>query len=116
MELTPERLAAVYEMLRSFPPFSRWKLPPASEVKFHTLKTDKWQADWWIEGDTHHVRLSEPKHHHLISLIASMAHEMVHVQQRVAKTETRGAEHNDDFKKRALQVCKAFGFDYGQFG
>ena len=114
LQLTPERLAAVYDMLRAFPPFCRWQLPPASVVKFHILKTDKWQADWWLEGNTHHIRVSEKKHGHLVSLIESMAHEMVHVRQRIAKTETKG-DHNAEFRKLAERICKALGFDVGQF-
>lgn len=112
--LTPERLAGVYEMLRAFPPFSGWRLPPASAVKFHVLKTDKWHADWWIEGDTHHIRVSEKKHAHLASVVSSMAHEMLHVRQRITKTETKG-DHNEEFMRLAKRVCSTLGFDYGQF-
>ena len=114
LPITPERLAGVYEMLRGFPPFSGWRLPPATQVKFHILKTDRWYADWWIEGDTHHIRISEKKHGHLNSLVESVAHEMIHIRQRISKTETKG-EHNSEYKRLALRVCKAFGFDYGQF-
>jgi hypothetical protein len=115
LPITPERLAAVYTMLRAFPPFNRWSLPKAEEVKFHIAKTDKWHAAWWIDGNTHHIEASAKKHSHLQSLVVSMAHEMLHVRQRVAKTETKGAEHNAEFKKLASSVCKRFGFDSGQF-
>jgi hypothetical protein len=115
LPLTPERLAGVYEMLRSFPPFCRWRLPHFSEVKFHVAKTDQWHAAWWIDGDRHNVEVSEKKHGRIDSLIESMAHEMIHIRQRVNKTETKG-EHNAEYKRLAKQVCKAFGFDYGQFG
>ena len=115
LQITPERLAGVYEMLRAFPPFCRWKLPPADEVKFQVLKTDKWQADWNIlGGEVHRIRASEKKHHHLASLAASVAHEMVHAKQRIDGTETKG-EHNEEFKKLSKTVCRSFGFDYGQF-
>jgi hypothetical protein len=114
LPITPERLAGVYEMLRAFPPFAGWKLPPAADVRFHVLKTDKWQADWWMDGMTHHIRVSEKKHGHLESLIESMAHEMIHVRQRIAKTETNG-DHNEEFKRLAKRVCSSLGFDYGQF-
>ena len=101
-------------MLRSFPPFCRWKLPPCSEVVFHVAKTDKWHAAWWVYGERHHIEVSEKKHGHIGSLVASMAHEMIHVRQKVNKTETKG-EHNAEFKRLAKRVCDAFGFDYGQF-
>lgn len=115
MKLTPSRLAGVYEMLRCFPPFHRWRLPPSSEVKFHVSHTDRWHAAWWIDGERHNIEISEKKHGHMHSLIASMAHEIIHVRQRIAKTETKGAEHNAEFKVLARRVCRAFGFDHGQF-
>jgi hypothetical protein len=115
LRITPERLAGVYEMLRSFPPFSGWKLPPSSEVGFHVSKTDRWHAAWWMDGQTHHIEVSYKKHGHLHSLVASMAHEMIHARQRIAKTETKGAEHNAEFKRLAAIVCRSFGFDIGQF-
>jgi hypothetical protein len=114
LQITPERLAAVYDCLRAWPPFHRWKLPPASEVKFHVLKTDKWSADWWIEGNTHHLRVSEKKHGHLDSLIETVAHEMCHVYQRIKKTESK-SDHNREFKRLADLVCNRLGFDRGTF-
>lgn len=115
LPITPERLAGVYDMLRGFPPFSRWKLPPAEEVGFHVSKTNRWHAAWWIDGETHNIEVSEKKHGHLRSLVESMAHEMIHVKQRIDKTETSGAEHNAQFRKLAKAVCKGLGFDPGQF-
>ena len=115
LPITPERLAGVYEMLRAFPPFSRWKLPASEEVGFHVAKTPRWHAAWWIDGSTHHVEVSKQKHYHLSSLAASMAHEMIHMRQRLTKTETKGAEHNAEFHQLAKLVCRRLGFDLGQF-
>lgn len=115
LPITSARLASVYAMLRAFPPFSRWRLPPASEVRFHVAKTDKWHAAWWINDGTHHIEISAKKHGQLASLVCSMAHEMIHVRQRVVKTETKGAEHNEEFRRLATLVCRRFGFDGGQF-
>ena len=115
LKLTPKRLGAVYEMLRAFPPFSRWGLPPASEVEFHVAKTDKHHAAWWIDGDKHHIEISAKKHGWMASLLATMAHEMIHVRQRIAKTETRSVEHNAEFRKMVPAICRRFGFDPGQF-
>jgi hypothetical protein len=36
IQLTPERCAAVYECLRQFKPFNRWRLPSAKSVEFRT--------------------------------------------------------------------------------
>jgi hypothetical protein len=115
LPLTPARLAGVYEMLRAFPPYNRWSLPPSAKIKFHVLNTPHLHGDWWIDGSKHHIRLSKKKHGHLSSLVESMAHEMIHARQRVNRTETSGAEHNAEFHRLAKLVCKRFGFDYGQF-
>lgn len=115
LPVNEKRLQLVYAMLKTWPPFDRWSLPPASEVGFHIAKTDRWHAAWWIKDGVHHVEVSMKKHGHLNSLIASMAHEMIHIRQRVAKTETANTEHNAEFVRISKRVCKRLGFDYGQF-
>lgn len=115
LQITPDRLGAVYAMLRTFPPFSRWRLPPAEDVRFHVAKTDKWHAAWWINENTHHIEVSAKKHGQLSSLVCSMAHEMIHVRQRITKSETKGAEHNAEFRRLGKLVSARFGFDAGQF-
>jgi hypothetical protein len=115
LPITPDRLASVYDMLRAWPPFHRWQLPPASEVKFRVARTRRWHAAWWIDGVQHHIEVSEKTHGHLSSVVASMAHEMIHVRQRIAKTETRGVEHNAEYLRLANRVCRIHGFDNGQF-
>lgn len=114
LPLTPGHLAAVYDMLRAFPPFCRWNLPPAATIKFRVLKTKAFQAQWWIEGDRHHIDVSKAAHVRLETVVATMAHEMIHVRQRMHKTETK-AEHNANFHRQAKRVCDLLGFDLGQF-
>lgn len=115
MMLTPKRLAAVYDMLRAFPPFNRWKLPESSEVKFHLAKTKKWDADWWIVGERHNIRISQNRAGHLNTVICSMAHEMIHAHQRAAKTETPNTAHNAEFLRLADAVAKRYGWDPKSF-
>ena len=114
LPITRERLAAVYEMLRAWPPFSRWNLPHASEVRFHVIRSKATFGRWWIEGDRHHVEISEKLHGTMIGLVMTMAHEMIHMRQRIARTETK-AEHNAEFHRIAKRVCAIHGFDYGPF-
>jgi hypothetical protein len=116
LPVTPERVASVYAMLREWPPFSGWRLPPAEDVAFHVAKTNRWHAAWWIDPKgVHHVEVSEKKHSHLNSLIASVAHEMIHIRQRISRTETPNTEHNAAFLQCGKRVCRVLGFDYGQF-
>ena len=77
-------------------------------------KHTRHDALWWIDGG-HHVELSAKRHGHLATVVSSMAHEMIHVRQRVHRTETSGVEHNAEFRRDAKLVCRRFGFDIGQF-
>ena len=113
--LTPLRLAAVYDMLRAWPPFYRWQLPVGAEVRFRVARTRQWHAQWWIEGGRHHIDVSAATHGHLSSLIETVAHEAIHVRQRIAKTETRGVEHNAEFHRLAKRICTIHGFDPNAF-
>lgn len=108
------RLASVYEMLRAWPPFSRWKLPPADQVTFHVIRSKTAFGRWWIDGDRHHVEISEKLHGHMLGLVMTVAHEMIHMKQRISRTETR-AEHNAEFQRLAKRVCTIHGFDLGPF-
>ena len=98
-------------MLRAFPPFCRWNLPTAEEVKFRLLRTKQWDADWWIEGGRHHIRISEKRAGHMDTVVCSMAHEMIHVHQKISKTETANTEHNAEFMRLAKAISKRYGWD-----
>lgn len=111
--LTPARLAAVYECLRAFPPFSGWGLPHSSQVKFTLSKRKDCQAEY-TPGEPHWIMVSLPFHHHYSTLHATMAHEMIHLYQDIHKRAT-SAQHNADFKAKSKTVCRKFGFDLGQF-
>jgi hypothetical protein len=115
LSITPERLSAVYEMLHAFAPFNRWSLPRAAEVRFVVSRARGHQALWWVDGGRHHIEISARKHSHLASLVESMAHEMIHAKQRATGTETKGVEHNAEFRRLSAMVCRRFGFDEGQF-
>lgn len=111
--LTPARLAAVYECLRAFPPFSGWNLPHSSQVKFTLSKRKDAQAEY-TPGQPHWIMVSMPFHHHYSTLHATMAHEMLHLYQDIHKRANR-AQHNADFRLKAAAICRRYGWDVGQF-
>lgn len=115
LRLTPQRLAAVYEMLRAMPPFCGWGLPPSSGVKFHVSRDRATDAAWWIDGERHSIEVSQARTGLLSTLIVSMAHEMIHAWQRIKKSETNGVQHNAEFRRIARAVCKRYGWDDHQF-
>jgi hypothetical protein len=105
--ITKATIAAAYELLRATPPFMGWKLPDATEVDFVVLRDRTTYGD--CDGET--IRVSSGRHGHLPTLLATVAHEMIHLHQMRRKLETRNTEHNADFHKRAARVCRLHGFD-----
>ena len=116
--LTPERLAAVYDCLRQFPPFHRYGLPTSDKVKFGFVRKHDRGADYiaFVYAlDQHMIRLNPDWNGHLDNIMSVMAHEMLHLHQRVKRLETNNTEHNSDFKKKAKRICTRFGWDYKRF-
>jgi len=91
-------------------------LLPADQVKFTVIRSRKSHGEYtrYIGTDIHFIRISSSGHHHFNSLAQTIGHEMIHLHQARAKTETRG-QHNAEFRRIAARVCKKFGWDFGQF-
>lgn len=115
--LTPFNLEAAYALLLTAPPFRAWRLPPPDQVEFKVSATRermagcakyRYKDQWEIDVSSRFVST-------LANLIECMAHEMIHLRQMVRKTETKGVEHNAEFRKLAKQVCARHGFDPKRF-
>jgi len=114
LHLTPERVAAVYECLREFPPFSGWRLPRVSEIEFGVTQHYDRHAEADIVRDWRRLRVSENRNGHFSTLAQSVAHEMVHIALHAAGVP--GWEtHGDAFQRRAEAVCRRFGWDVKVF-
>src|SRR5262245_37502604 len=100
-------LTAAYELLRTTPPFLGWKLPDSNAIDFAVLRDRTRFGD--CDGET--IRISASRHGQLASLLATVAHEMIHLHQMRKKLETANTEHNAEFRRRAARVCRAHGFD-----
>jgi hypothetical protein len=116
MKLTPPRLAAAYMFLRATPPFSRWKLPLASEVEFRVIKQETVLGTHKVcPRQGHHViTISGARVGHTMTLLCTMAHEMIHLYQLEVGTAT-AAEHNAEFRRLGKVVCRHHGFDPKEF-
>jgi hypothetical protein len=112
LPLTPDLLRASYNFLRATPPFKSWGLPPGEGVKFRVTRSRKTQGDHLLLNGAHTIRVSCVKVGYTASLLALMAHEMVHV---VCDREGVRSEHGASFKKRAATVCRYHGFDPAEF-
>ena len=110
MHLTPAMLHAGYEYLRTTPPFRAWKLPDADDVEFHVMRRTDRTADCETDlpGRPPIIRVSAALVGWTASLMAAIAHEMVHIH--LDRKKVRSA-HGWQFKRLAAQVCRHHGFD-----
>lgn len=113
--ITPTLVASMYSMLRECPPFAGWHLPEADAVEFKTAARKDIYGEH-IEktpptrGARHTVTISVENNGHLDTILRSLAHEMIHVAQAVAKTANKN-QHNADFHRRCRQVGRVTGWD-----
>lgn len=118
LPLTPEMLAAAYELLRTTPPFARWKLPHCSALKFIVSKRPSEFARYYFWEGQHHIEVSIHGVGHTRTLIEKMAHEMIHLYLQIKGWESKSKSpnvHNAKFRKFAAQFCRWHGFDLKGF-
>lgn len=117
LRLTTENLPAAYEYLRACEPFRRLGLPEADAVAFrvsgHKDRYGHMRGD--VRSPGAEIAISEACVGSSAKLIETMAHEMVHLYQHIARTETSGTQHNADFKRLARAVCREHLFDLKAF-
>jgi SprT-like family protein len=120
LALTPEMLESAYEYLRVSPPFCRWGLPEADQVMFRVMSTRDRFGHFRgrhrkARGDDgfSEIAISAGLVRTTDALIATMAHEMIHLYQD--ETGTARGHHNPKFRKLAKRVCAIHGFDPENF-
>ncbi len=87
----------------------------ADDVEFHVVRMKgQDQADCRWDGNRHVIRIAANKHASLAPLLATMAHEMLHLYLDRAYPQNRAA-HGALFKRHADRICRQHTFDRGQF-
>lgn len=119
LKLTPDMISAAYDFLRETAPFKGWRLPHSDEIGFHVVPDPNTIADFVLEQDNSmHIRVSV-HNFHTVTLIMTVAHEMVHMYQCMHKLAKNGNKmalvHNADFKRRAKRICAIHGWDESLF-
>lgn len=116
LHLTPMMLEASYELLRTTPPFNKWKLPEADDVEFHVHRVPGCYGDLRINhaSKTYIIRMSFKHLRDVTHMLATMAHEMCHMRQHLLEPN-RPVAHGPKFKRLAAQVCRHHGFDAATF-
>lgn len=117
LRLTPELLRQAYDFLRAAAPISGWRLPPGEKVEFRVIRAHGilGQHIYSTEVGCHRIDISERGAGHLISLIETMAHEMIHLRQSIDGTASAKAVHNAAFHRIAKRLCATLGFDPKRF-
>jgi hypothetical protein len=111
LKLTPEVLAAAYEFLCTTDPFKNWGLPDGDEIVFKVAKSKDLHGWHTVKRGKHHIAISAAGVGHTTSLIQTMAHEMIHLYETIAKLTPSNVQHGAAFKKLAARVCRIHGFD-----
>lgn len=99
-------LPAMYELIRTIIPEFK-KLPDADEIEFRIIK-----AAHFGDCDGEMIRISSMTNGHLLTLAATMAHEQIHIWQRIKGVPIG---HGPEFKRMAKRVCARCGFDLKAF-
>lgn len=113
MVFTKDMLRAAYDMLETTEPFCRWNLPPSEDVEFAVTQSLKTKGKCSVGvGPTFKLEVSNKLHTYPTTMMATLAHEMIHVYQACA-----GIKFDDGkgFRVLAAEVCEAHGFDPGAF-
>lgn len=111
--LKPEHCAAAYDFLRAFPPFDKWRLPPAEAVEFRVKHLQDTYGEYRCEG-RHVLTVSSALVSLPMTLIRVVAHEMVHLKQNMDGEETK-SQHNAAFRRHAAKIAKLHGLDPKEF-
>jgi len=118
--LTPDILEAAYNYLLATPPFCRWGLPDSDQLMFRVLGTRECFGHFRgryrrsnRRNEYSEVAISAGMVKSTDLLLATMAHEMIHLYQD--ENGTARGNHNPEFRRLAKSVCAIHGFDFDSF-
>lgn len=114
LPLSADTLAAAYEYLKSTPPFFRWNLPEAEDVRFRVSRRSTEFGRYQKVDGRHTIAMSARSIGQTTTLFKYLAHEMLHLHLEATGMEAKGGgmnTHNAAFRKFASEVCRVHGFD-----
>ena len=95
-------------------PFCDWNLPDSEDVAFKVIRSARVFGWYAVIKGRHTIAVSQRTIGYTNTLCVTMAHEMIHLHQRLAGMENP-AQHNKAFYKIAAEVCAIHGFDPNAF-
>jgi SprT-like family len=118
LHLTPECLETAYEYLRATLPFRRMNLPHADNLIFRVMgardRFGHFRGRIKTTPELNEIGVSIRVVKSTDLLMATMAHEMIHLYQHENGSCTKSA-HNAEFGRIAARVCRIHGFDHESF-
>ena len=118
LHLTPDCLENAYEYLRTTPPFRGMNLPHADNLVFRVMNArdrfGHFRGRFKTVPDWNEIGVSIHSVNSTDLLMATMAHEMIHLFQHENGSATRTA-HNAEFERIAARVCRIHGFNRETF-
>ena len=112
MRLTPARLESVYRMLLNWPPFCKRKMP--AKMKFRVSKSTQMYGSYEVQCGAHEIAISSAMCKTMVSVVDTMAHEMVHAALERSGCSDHG-NHDSEFGALAAEVCNTLGFNFKEF-
>ena len=82
--------------------------PESDELGFHVVRDTALSADFGVHEDMPYIRVSEANNGHTVTLLATLAHEMIHLRQHLTGDREY---HGPRFRRMAARVCAVHGFD-----
>lgn len=115
--LTPELLRASYGLIITGEPFCHWGMPDKDDVEFRVMRMRDTAGDYHFDRKRKRdvIRISSRNVGTMFRLTCIMAHEAIHVAERVLKTVTPNVQHNKAFRRMADEVCDCQGYDRHDF-
>ena len=118
LHITPDCLENAYEYLRTTLPFRRMNLPHADNLVFRVMgardRFGHFRGRIKTKPELNEIGVSIQVVKSTDLLMATMAHEMIHLYQHENGTCTRGS-HNTEFERIAARVCRIHGFHRESF-
>lgn len=118
LHLTPDCLENAYEYLRTTLPFRRMNLPHADNLVFRVMgardRFGHFRGRIKTKPELNEIGVSIRVVKSTDLLMATMAHEMIHLYQHENGSCTRSS-HNSEFERIAARVCRIHGFDRKTF-
>ena len=111
MKVTPAAARTMYEFLRTVAPISGWNLPEPEDIKFgiKRWKDGQW-GEYEYDGEKRAIYVNANRIKTPLSLMGTMAHEMIHVYQETAGFD-RDVTHGRAFKLLAQKLTAVLGVD-----